>query len=35
MARILYAAVIGIRSLPTPDDDDAIGSLVDLVLALR
>jgi AcrR family transcriptional regulator len=35
MARILYAAVIGIRSLPTPNDDDAIGSLVDLVLALR
>lgn len=35
MARSLCAAVIGIRSLPTPDDDDTIGSLVDLVLALR
>ncbi len=36
MARILYAAIIGIRSLPTPDvDEDAIGSLVDLILALR
>ncbi|WP_120502071.1 TetR/AcrR family transcriptional regulator [Roseovarius sp. EL26] len=38
MARIIYAAAIGMTSLPargTATDQDAIGSLVDLVLALR
>ncbi|WP_159453996.1 hypothetical protein [Roseovarius albus] len=38
MARILYSAAIGMASLPSRgevSDQDSIGSLVDLVLALR
>ncbi|MET4102212.1 AcrR family transcriptional regulator [Roseovarius sp. MBR-78] len=36
MARILLGAAIGMQALPDPDGNpDAIGSLVDLILALR